>query len=104
MGIVKTTAYPSRYMDEEDDMPVIPEPSVGKFHIQFDIIKPKGKTQRDLAQVVALAKGIRSVYQRSERYYRKPAQRTAQSRRSPNRACESMCVLSVAALSGLQKK
>lgn len=69
MGIVRTTAYPSRYMDGEDDIPVTPEPSVGKFHIHFDIIKPKGKTQRDLAQIVALERGIRPVYQRSERCY-----------------------------------
>ena len=72
MGIVRTTAYPSRYADEEwrDENAVIPaEPSVGKFHIHFDIIKRRGSTQRELAQVIALATGARPVYQRSERYY-----------------------------------
>ena len=69
MGIVRTTAYPSRYMDEEDDIPVIQEPSVGKFHIHVDVIKRRGKTKRDLAQVVALAMGIRPVYQKDEGYY-----------------------------------
>lgn len=69
MGIVRTTAYPLKYMDEEGDTLVIPEPSVGKFHIHVDVIKRRGKTQRDLAQVVALAMGIRPVYQKDEGYY-----------------------------------
>lgn len=69
MGIVRTTAYPSKYMDEEDDTLVIQEPSVGKFHIHVDVIKRRGKTQRDLAQIVALAMGMRPVYQKNEGYY-----------------------------------
>ena len=72
MGIVRTTAYPSRYADEEwmdEDTTPVEQPSVGKFHIHFDIIKRRGSTQRKLAQVVALATGIRPVFQRSEQYY-----------------------------------
>ena len=50
-------------------MPVIDEPSVGRFHVHFDIIKRKGSTQRELAQTIALATGVRPVYHRSELHY-----------------------------------
>lgn len=72
MGIVRVTAYPSRYADEEwldEDAAPVDQPSVGKFHVHFDVVKRKGRTQRELAQVIAPTLGARPVYQRREGYY-----------------------------------
>lgn len=75
MGIVRVTPHPLQYADEEwtDEstrcISEVAKPSVGKFHLHFNIIKRRGNTLRKMAYVVAMAMGERPVYQRSERYY-----------------------------------
>ncbi|MEG1013816.1 MAG: hypothetical protein RSI33_06185 [Clostridia bacterium] len=53
MGIVRATAYPSRYADEEwedENVPSGEQLAGGKFHLCFDIIKRGGRTQRERVQ------------------------------------------------------
>lgn len=72
MGIVRVTAHPSRYADEDwtdENVNPVEQLSVGKFHLHFNVVKRKSSTQRELAYVVALATGARPVYQRSKQYY-----------------------------------
>jgi hypothetical protein len=88
MGVVKATAYPSRYQDEayraryvhamtsapmekahssRDDKgkasETLPLTAVGKFHLQLDVRRRKGITQRRLVRILALATGERLDYQ-----------------------------------------
>jgi hypothetical protein len=78
MSIVRVTAYPSRYADEDwaDDEQIVQEDvSVGKFYLRFDTVKTSGryspcaKRQRELAETLAIALGEKPVYTRRERYY-----------------------------------
>jgi hypothetical protein len=43
--------------------------ATGKFHLHLDVCKRRGATQRELAQILALATGERPVYQRADRCY-----------------------------------
>lgn len=78
MGIVRTTAYPSKYADEEwrDEDVQMAKPSVGKFRLRFDLLKadsrrPAGvaQRQRELAEVIGTSVGAKPIYERRDRYY-----------------------------------
>lgn len=90
MGIVTTTAYPSRYVKEaalfktagmsqstcEIDIGNLPTssqvilPTTGKFHLRFNVVKAGGKPrQRDVAELLSQQLGIRALYQRKEAVY-----------------------------------
>lgn len=85
MGIVRTTAYPSRYMKEAtlfttagmsqsiceiDAIATDILPTAGKFHLRFNVVKGGGKPrQRDVAELLSQQLGIRALYQRKEAVY-----------------------------------
>ena len=78
MGIVKTTAYPSRYADEEwvDAEVQIEEPSVGKLQLRVDLMKTDcryfisgAQHQKQLAALLGAAMGAKPVYERKSKYY-----------------------------------
>ena len=78
MGIVRTTAYPLRYADEEwmDGDAREEESSVGKFSLRFDLMKASGRRpgsaaqrQRELAEVLGTATGAKPVYDRKGKHY-----------------------------------
>ena len=79
MSIVRTTPYPSRYVDEEwmDEAEVQnTESPVGKFYLRFDVLKAargrystEARRQREGAEVLALATSSPMRYQRKECYY-----------------------------------
>ena len=78
MGIVRTTAYPSRYADEQwvDEEAQAEEPSVGKFRLRMNLIKSDGRRyinaarhQKQLAALMGSAIGAKPVYKRKYQYY-----------------------------------
>jgi hypothetical protein len=78
MGMVRATAYPSRYAGEGwmDAGAREEESSVGKFSLRFDLMKVGGRRsagaaqrQRELAEVLGEAMDAKPVYERKDRYY-----------------------------------
>jgi hypothetical protein len=79
MGIVKVTAYPSKYAHEEcmDEDARVEEASVGYFCLRFNLRKASSRRsagatqhQRELAKVLGVAMGEKPVYERKEKYYK----------------------------------
>lgn len=78
MGIVRATAYPSLYKDEEwlKEEALSETQSVGKFYLQFDAMKAGAKRyigavyrQREIAKLVGRAIQEKPRYDRIGKYY-----------------------------------
>ncbi len=73
MGLVRVTAYPSKYVHEEymDEDAWGEESSVGKFRLRFDLHKAGSRCsasaaqrQRELAEVIGTAMFVKPAYER----------------------------------------
>lgn len=83
MGIIKGTAYPSRYFDEEEEYSFAEEAlrekdllyeqnAAGTFSCRVELrggSRMETKTQRDISLVLAKSLGQKAVYRRKESYY-----------------------------------